>query len=75
MKPEDVYLPEVLFEFHTIGKTVRVAAIDPRTNTEVSIVGDAAYGETYLKNLALKKLRFVMAKSGKGAKADPWEGL
>lgn len=75
MKPEDVYLPEVFFEFYTIGRTVRVAAIDPRTNTEVSVIGDPAYGEAYLKNLAMKKLRFVMARSGAGQKPDPWEGM
>lgn len=76
MKPEDVYLREVYFEFRTVGKAVRVSAIDPRTYTEVAIFGDPKYGEAYLKNLAIKKLRFVMAKKNIGAKRrDPWEGL
>lgn len=78
MKPEDVYIPEVYFEFHQQGRNVRVCAIDPRSNTEVSIIGDPAYGERYLKNLAVRKLRYVIAKTrsgGPSAKPDPWEGL
>lgn len=76
MKPKDIYLPEVLFEFHQRGRSVRVCAIDPRTNTEVSIIGDPTYGEVYLKKLAVRKLRYVMAKKGvQNAKPDPWEGL
>lgn len=76
MKPKDVYLPEVYFEFRQQGRSVRVSVIDPRSNTEVSIVGDPAYGEMYLKKLALRKLRYVIARRGiQTDKRDPWEGL
>lgn len=55
---------EVLFEFRRIGAYVKVSAIDALTATEVSIVGDASAGEMRLKQTALKKLEYVMAKQG-----------
>jgi len=62
MKPEDVPLSEVLFEFHQVGKVVRVTAIDPRTGVEVVMVGAPKYGKETLKRLATRKLRYVLAK-------------
>ncbi len=62
MKPEDVKLYEVLFEFHQVGKVVRVIAIDPRTAIEITMVGAANYSKEALKNRAVKKLRYVIAK-------------
>jgi len=62
MKPEDVKLREVLFEFHQVGKAMRVTAIDPRTRIEIVMVGDPRYGEETLKRLAIRKLRYVIAK-------------
>jgi hypothetical protein len=55
---------EVLFEFRRIGAYVKVCAIDAATGTEVSIVGDVAAGEMRLKQTALKKLEYVLAKQG-----------
>lgn len=52
---------DVLFEFHRIGRSVRVAAIEPGTNTEVVVVGAATAGEAALKRLALRKLKTVLA--------------
>lgn len=52
---------DVLFEFHHIGRSVRVAAIEPGTNTEVVVVGAATAGEAALKRLALRKLNAVLA--------------
>ncbi|MBO6520649.1 MAG: hypothetical protein JJ900_08105 [Rhodospirillales bacterium] len=63
MKPEDVYLREVLFEFHRVGSYMRVVAIDPRTNTEITMVGDPAVGEAALKEAAMRKLKYVIAKN------------
>ncbi len=62
VKPEDVRLGEVLFEFHRIGRSVRVVAVDPRTNVEVMAVGDASAGTEALKRLAVQKLRYVIAR-------------
>ncbi len=62
----DVYLPEVLFEFHRVGKALRVVAIDPITNTEVTMVGDPKCDRETLKRLAARKLVYVLAKRRKG---------
>ena len=57
-----IYLPEVLFEFRRIGRTVRVSAIDPKTGTEVVMVGDSRSGMVTLKRNAARKLAYVLAK-------------
>lgn len=54
---------DVLFEFRRIGAYVKVSALDSLSGTEVSIVGDAAAGEMRLKQVALKKLEYVLAKN------------
>lgn len=53
----------VIFEFVAIGAYVKVSAIDEATNTEVSIVGNPALGETALKRTALRKLDYVLSKN------------
>ena len=62
MGGEDVYLREVLFEFHRVGSVVKVSAIDPVTAIEVSIVGDPRHGKEILKRTAIRKLKYVIAK-------------
>ena len=59
-----VALGDALFEFRRIGPSVRVAAIDPNTNTEVVVVGAAAAGDAALMRLALRKLNTVLARRG-----------
>ncbi len=63
MKPEDVQLSEVLFEFQRVGSYVRVIAVDARTNTEITIAGDPKAGEKALKQAAMRKLKYVIAKN------------
>jgi len=41
---------------------VKVSAIEPVTNTEVSIMGPASAGEYALKKVALRKLQYVMTR-------------
>lgn len=53
---------EVLFECRRIGALLRIAAIDPATNTEVVIAGPADAGEAALKAMARRKLAFVLAR-------------
>ena len=53
---------EYLIEFNRIGAYVKVSAIDPITNTEVSMVGDAKASESELKRVAVRKLEYVLAK-------------
>lgn len=75
--PRRPHLREVLFEFTPRGKTIRVCAIDPDTNTEVTLVGDPRYGITHLKSLAVRKLRYVLnrkaRKEAEKARKDPGE--
>ena len=42
MTPDEVQLREVLFEFHRVGNYIRVTAVDPYTNVEITMVGDPA---------------------------------
>jgi len=63
MNPDDVRLGQVLFEFRQVGSYVRVSAIDVRTNTEISMVGDPAAGQEGLKRAAVRKLKYVIAKN------------
>ncbi len=53
---------EVIFEFWPAGRYVKVSAMHPRTLTEVSIVGDATRSQSELEELALQKLRYVLAR-------------
>jgi len=58
----------VLFEFIRIGAYVKVIAVDERTGTEVSMVGDPSRSSDYLKKLALQKLERVMARNAEKPK-------
>ena len=53
---------EVLLEFHRIGGSVKVSAVDPATGTEVSIIGPATAGEAELRRAAINKLNYVLAR-------------
>jgi hypothetical protein len=56
-----------IIEFTQIGASVKVTAIDPKTMTEVSIVGGAQYSQEFLTRQVVKKLEYVLSKqSGKG---------
>jgi len=53
-----------IIEFTQIGASVKVTAIDPRTMTEVSIVGASQYSQDFLSRQAIKKLEYVLSKRG-----------
>ena len=57
-------LDEVIIEFHQIGSSVKVSAVDPVTLREVSIVGSATAGEEALTRAAIRKLKYVLKKNG-----------
>lgn len=59
-------LREVLYELVTVGGYVKVTAVDPASGLEVCIVGSPHAGERILKDTALKKLRHVLEKRGRG---------
>lgn len=56
-------LNEILFEFVQQGRYVKVTAIEPITNTEVSVVGDSGASPDTLKRVALNKLRYVLTRA------------
>ena len=62
MADKGVYLPEVLFEIRRVGRSARVAAIDPITGTEVILVAPAKLSLNDMKRVAARKLIYVMAK-------------
>ncbi len=55
----------VLFEYVSMGAYIKVCAVDEKTGTEVTIVGDARATQDELQRTALRKLQFVMSKSEK----------
>jgi len=57
---------EIIFEFRTVGTSVKVTAVDATTGVEVSIVGDPAAGEAALKRLAKQKLGYVLSRRAAG---------
>ena len=70
MADKGVYLPEVLFEMRRVGRSVRVAAIDPITHTEVILVAPAKLSLNDMKRVAARKLVYVMSKKQAAAKSD-----
>lgn len=56
---------EVLFEFHNVGKSVRVTAIDPRTGAEVVTICPASHSEEAMKRTSAGKLAYVLEKRRK----------
>ncbi len=62
IKPEDIRLREVLFEFKQVGNVMRVTSIDPVTGIEVVTVGDPAVDRRTLENIAIRRLKYVIAK-------------
>ena len=53
---------EVLLEFRRIGGAVKVTAVDPETQVEVSIQGPATASEATLRRTAITKLRYVLGR-------------
>mgnify|MGYP001827150487 CR=1 FL=1 len=53
---------EILFEFHRVGGSIKVTAVDVESLTEVSIVGPPHAGEAELRRIAIAKLDYVQTK-------------
>ena len=62
-------LNEVIIEFQQIGNAVKVTAVDPESQIEVSIVGPPGAGEEMLKRTAIRKLEYVLDKRRRGGVA------
>ncbi|MGY9063712.1 MAG: DUF6898 family protein [Rhodospirillales bacterium] len=63
IKPKDVRLKEVLFEMKQVGQYMRITAIDPLSGTEVISIGDPSVDPDMLRNMAIRKLKYVIAKN------------
>ncbi|MBK5920060.1 hypothetical protein CCR80_03270 [Rhodothalassium salexigens] len=51
-----------IIEFVQMGTAVKVSAIDPVTNIEVSTVGSVHHSERHMTNVAVRKLEYRIAK-------------
>ncbi len=62
MSPKKVEINEVLFEFVSVGRYLRVNAIDPSTGIEITMTADPRYDENHIKRIAARKLAYVLSK-------------
>ncbi|MGE3770913.1 MAG: hypothetical protein AB7G06_08200 [Bdellovibrionales bacterium] len=53
---------EAIIEFTRVGSVVRVTAVDAATGIEAVIQGPASAGEGLLREAALKKLSYLLAR-------------
>ena len=53
---------EVILEFHRVGNSIKVSAIDAKTYVEVSIVAPLDSTEKQMTDTVLQKLNYVLAK-------------
>ncbi len=51
-----------IIEFYQLGNSVKVTAMDPRSLTEVTIIGVPSLSKEVLARSAIRKLEYVMAK-------------
>lgn len=54
---------EVLMEIRPFGNLMRVTAMDVATMTEI-VISSPSGPDEYLKNMALRRLEFVLKKNG-----------
>ncbi len=52
----------VILEFHRVGNSVKVSAVDTETYVEVSIVAPLDSSEKQMTDTVLQKLNYVLAK-------------
>lgn len=51
-----------IVEFHQVGGSIKVTAIDPATLVEATIVGSPQVSQQQLAELAVRKLRYILEK-------------
>jgi hypothetical protein len=61
-RPKDAHPKEILFELRSVGRSVRVVAIDPLSGIEVTMVAPRTDQIEGLKRMAARKLAYVLAK-------------
>lgn len=60
---------EYLIEFFRVGNAMKVSACDPRTLTEVSIVGSAHSPQSILERAAINKLNLALGRASPADRA------
>lgn len=55
---------EYIIEFYKLGNSVKVSAIDPVTLKEAVVIGSPKLSKKTLSDLAIRKLRYLLAKEG-----------
>jgi hypothetical protein len=73
-EPYDPEVPEVLFEMIAMGNSVKVSAIDPHSNLEVSVIGPLTASTYTLKMNALRKLKARLRKLAAEEPPKPLKG-
>ena len=53
---------EVIVEFHRVGNSIKVSAIDAKTYVEVSIIAPPDSTKKQMTDTVLQKLNYVLAK-------------
>ena len=61
---------EFYVEFVSIGINLKVTAIDPESGTEVSMIGAPQLSRDALAKLAVRKLKYVLAKEASSSAPD-----
>ncbi len=59
---ESSYVNDVLLEFFRVGNLVKVSAVDPVTMTEVCIQASGSTEERVLREVAIRKLQYVLQR-------------
>lgn len=54
-----------IVEHTAVGTSVKVTAFDPATMIEVSVIGSTKASRSDLNKLAVRKLEYMIRKSGK----------
>ncbi|MDB2414842.1 hypothetical protein N9W34_03630 [Rickettsiales bacterium] len=57
-------------EFHAIGNSVKVSAVDPVTLEEVSIISPSHISRHEMEKVAIKKLEYVKRKNAEKSAKD-----
>ena len=63
-------LREVLYEFHHVGTSVRVSALDPDSLIEVTLIADPRTSEAEMQRIAAQKLVYAIRKKQQTPKRE-----
>jgi len=55
---------EVYFEFHKVGQTMKVTAVDAASGVEVVVMGPASAAQADLQSIAMRKLKARLEREG-----------